>query len=73
MALYTNHSRYSAIVTVQVQSTQNPSGSIEKGAKSSFVKLTADVGYHDFVVEPEQQLKLGENTTATLVAVRANV
>lgn len=73
MALYTNHSRHSAIVTVQIQSTQNPNGSLERGVKDSFVKLTADVGYHDFVIEPEQQLKLGENSTALLIAVRANV
>lgn len=71
MAFYTNQSPHSAILTIQIQSTNNPQGSIEKGSKTTFSKITADVGYHDLLVEPGQELKLGDNTTATLISVRA--
>lgn len=72
MAFYTNQTRHNAIVTVQIQSTSDPAGSIEKGTKANFTKFPADVGYHDLQVEPGQELKLGANTTATLIGVRAS-
>lgn len=72
MAFYTNRTRHNAIVTVHVQSTNDPEGSIEKGNKLAFTKLQADVGYHDLLVEPGQELKLGDNTTATLIGVRGD-
>ena len=70
MAFYTNQTRHNAIVTVHIQSTNDPDKSIEKGSKEAFAEVKADVGYHDLFVEPGLELKLGANTTATLIGVR---
>lgn len=73
MAFYTNHSRHCAIVTINVQSTSEPEKSMQKGTKDNFEDLKADVGYHDFLVEPGLELKLVNNTVASLVFIRADV
>lgn len=70
MAFYSNHSRHSAIVTIHIQSTDNPEKSFQKGVEGVSEHVKADVGYHDFIVEPGQSLTLGENTTAALLGVR---
>jgi len=70
MALYTNHSRLCAIVTVNLQSTENPGKALQKGLNSVFEDLNLEVGYHDIIVEPAHSLVLGPNTVATIVGVR---
>lgn len=73
MAFYTNQTRHNAVVTLHVQTTNDPEKSIEKGAKdASFATIAAGVGYHDILVEPGLELSLGANTTATLVGVRGD-
>ncbi|MBK7826489.1 hypothetical protein [Nannocystis sp.] len=72
MALYTNHSRHTSIVTVNIQSTANAQESLEQGAKLNFEKLKADVGFHDLVVDPGQELKVINDTVATVIGVRSN-
>ena len=72
MALYTNHSRHPAIVTINIQTTADASKSIQKGTKQNFENIQADVGVHDLIVEAGLELKLAENTTATVVGVRAD-
>jgi len=71
MAIYTNHSRHGSIVTINIQSTANADASLEKGAKANFEKLKADVGCHDLVVEPGQELKVINETVATVIGVRS--
>lgn len=70
MAFYSNHTRHSAIITVNIQSTGNPEKSFQKGGNGVSEDVNADVGIHDFVVEPGQSLMLGENTDAVVVGVR---
>lgn len=73
MAFYTNHSTHNAIVTVQIQSTLDAQKTLQKGTKTAYTDIAADVGYHDIVVEPGVELKLAEQTSATLIGIRADV
>lgn len=70
MAFYTNHTRQNVIVTLQIQSTNDPQTAVEKGEKEVFQSVKADVGYHDVLVEAGLELKLGNNTTAVLIGTR---
>ncbi len=59
MALYTNHTRFPAIVTVDVISVIDDS------------KVEAGVGHHDFLIEAGKGLDLGEGSQVKLFAVRS--
>lgn len=72
MAFYTNQTRHNAIVTIQINTTNDPNKSLQKGADEALGAIKAGVGYHDVLVEPGLELTLGENTTATLVGVRGD-
>jgi len=71
MALYINHTRYPAIVTVHLQSTSDPNASLEMGVKLTFKSMKADVGYHDILIDPETELKLKGDTVAVLLGARS--
>ena len=71
MAFYTNQTRQNVIVTLQIQSTNDPPAAVAKGTKDAFQNVKADVGYHDLLVEAGLELRLGNNTTATLIGTRA--
>ena len=70
MAFYTNQTRHNSIVTILVQTTNDPKKSIEKGPNVAII--AASIGYHDILVEPGFELSLSANTTATLVGVRGD-
>lgn len=71
MAFYTNHTRFPAIVMLRIDSTVKPSESLMIGAKSVVEKVSADVGYHDFLIGEGKEIYLGENTVAVIVSVRS--
>ncbi|MEI2613613.1 MAG: hypothetical protein V9G21_00855 [Methylotenera sp.] len=71
MLLYTNHTRFAAIVTVKIESSQKPSEAIMIGSEAFLEKITAKLGHWDFFVDGGQELHLGENTVATLMSVRS--
>lgn len=70
MIIYTNNTKYPAIVTIKVESTDKPSESLEIGSGDLHVKSAADVGVHDFVVDGGKQLRTANNTSASFLAVR---
>lgn len=72
MLLYANRTRFSAIVTIKIESTDNPGGSIFTGGPGELPEKTAaKVGFNDFLVDGGRELHLSENTVATLFAVRS--
>jgi hypothetical protein len=71
MLLYANRTRFSAIVTIKIESTDNPSSSVLTGAGEMLEKTAAEIGFNDFLVDGGRELHLSENTVATLFAVRS--
>ena len=71
MAIYTNHTRFSAVATVHVTAVSETKGALTVLRDGVLVdKLDADKGHHDFVVEPGRTLDLSEGTQALLFAIR---
>ncbi len=71
MKNYTNHTRFSAIVTINIDSTNDPASAIRLSASDLVDKFAADVGTHDFLVEPGKTLSIGDGTAASLIGVRS--
>ena len=69
MYLYKNNTRYRAIVTVQVQSTENPKKALQIGSKAPLV-CEAELGFTDCDVGPGESIVLINNTQATIVTIR---
>ncbi|MBK8266453.1 MAG: hypothetical protein IPK80_34640 [Nannocystis sp.] len=70
MLLYKNNTRFKALVTVLVQSTENPAEALAIGAKVAPKKLPAEPGAVDWEVAPGESIVLLNNTTATVLGVR---
>ncbi len=70
MKSYTNKTRFSAIITLSVDSTDNPQSALELGANEIFEKHFATVGHYDIVVEPGQEIRAGNNTVITFLGAR---
>lgn len=72
MAVYTNNTRFSAIVTVEVSSvvdSKNALKIVTPDAAES--KLVAGIGHHDFLIEAGKALDVMEGTAAKLFSVRS--
>lgn len=72
MALYTNNTRFSAIVTIEISSVidaKNALKIVTTGAADS--KLEANVGHHDLLVEAGKGLEAMEGTVAKFFGVRS--
>lgn len=72
MALYFNHSRRDAIVTIKIAAVQNPKNGLKIGIESSMDILAADIGVHDVVVGPGQALEAMDGVDATFLAARSD-
>jgi hypothetical protein len=70
MHLYTNRTRFPAIVTVKIEVTGQPLEAVLIGETEFFENFSAKVGYFDFLVDGGKELHLGENTVGTVVGVR---
>ena len=71
MPLYTNHTRFPAIVTVKITVVADTDAALKIGTKDVKDDHPGDAGYHDVLVNPEMMLELSEGTTAEFVTVRA--
>ena len=69
MYLYKNTTRYRAIVTVQVQSTENPKKALQIGSKAPQA-CEAELGFTDCDVGPGESIVPINNTQATIVGIR---
>ena len=52
MALYHNHTRFDAVVTVRLTSVQDPSAALKVGIESALKPLKLPLGVHDLTVPP---------------------
>lgn len=69
MYFYRNSTRYRAIVTILVQSTENSKEAMEVGKKAPR-KCATEPGYTDLDVGPGESIVLLNNTQATITAIR---
>lgn len=69
MYLYKNNTRFRAIVTVLVESTENAKEALQIG-KKTLVKCEAEPGYTDCDVGPGEAITLLNNTIASIAAIR---
>jgi hypothetical protein len=70
MLIYTNHTRFSAIVTVRIESTDKPDEALHVGQDPLFRKQKADKGWHDLQVDAGMSIEAINNTIATVLGVR---
>lgn len=72
MPFYTNHTRFSSIVTIKIVAVVDVKNAVKIGIPSALEieKIGSTPGYHDFLVGPHQVLELVEGTQAELVNVR---
>ena len=70
MHLYTNRTRFPAIVTVKIEVMGQPLEAVMIGKDEFLEKFSAQVGYYDFLVDGGKELRLCENTMGIVVGVR---
>lgn len=70
MLLYTNRTRFPAIVTVLIESTNDGSSSLIVGTETFYEKIAGKTGLFDILVDSGQELHSGEGTNASVFAVR---
>lgn len=70
MPVYTNHTRFPAIVTIQIESTNEPGAALQIGQDPIYAKHKADKGCHDFQVDPGMTIEALNGTVATVLGVR---
>ena len=71
MPFYSNHSKSAAIVTLKLESTDNPKAALMIGSEAFLEKHEGAPGYLDIIVESGKELHLTNNTVATFVSVRS--
>lgn len=69
MYLYKNNTRFRAIVTILVESTENKQKALKVGNKSH-IECAAEPGYNDCDVGPGESIELINNTVAIVSAIR---
>lgn len=70
MALYHNHTRFDAVVTVRLTSIQDPSVALKVGIESALKPLKLSLGVHDLTVAPGAAIEVPDGTTAEFLASR---
>lgn len=71
MALYTNGSRHSAIVTIKVNSSQDLKAAIKVGIPEAQSARDVQLGHNDVAVQAGESLELSDGTDAVFIAVRS--
>lgn len=71
MALYTNMTRFPAIVTLKIESVVKSKAAIKIGVDGASEELESAPGYYDFFVGAGKEIHLINDTVATLIAVRS--
>ncbi len=65
MLLYTNLTQYRAIVTINVETTEDPAAALMIGTKEFYEKFGRKSGYFDLVVDSGKELHLITNRSSS--------
>ncbi len=71
MVLYTNTTRFSAIVTLKIEAVVKSEAAIKIGVNGASEELASAPGYYDFFVGAGKEIHLINGTVATLLSVRS--
>ena len=71
MLFYSNRSKFAAIVTVKLESTDDPKAALMIGSEAFFENHEGAPGSLDVIVESGKDLHLINKTVATFVSVRS--
>lgn len=70
MTIYTNHTRFGAIVTIEIDTTENPEAALEIGQKDYYEKAPGAKGAHDYFVDAGKEIRSSNNTVAKFISSR---
>jgi hypothetical protein len=70
MPLYTNHTRFGAIVTIQIDTTDVPEAALEIGQGDYYEHVSGSKGVHDYFVDAGKELRTAGNTSAIFMGAR---
>lgn len=70
MLLYVNRTRFPAIVTVRIESTDNPKDALSVSLDGVSDNLESLPACYDILVNPDQEVTAGFGTVAVIVATR---
>jgi hypothetical protein len=70
VALYTNNTRFTAIVTIKLSVIQDAQAALSVGLKSTMRPVKLATGVHDIVVHPGEEIDLSDGTVAEFIASR---
>lgn len=70
MLLYSNHTPFSAILTLKIEGSEDPAVAVMIGTTEFLEKVAAKLGYHDFLIGSGKELHVSEGTVALLLGVR---
>lgn len=70
MTIYTNHTRFGVIVTLQIDTTDVPEAALQIGLGSYYENAPGSKGVHDYFVDAGKEIRTTGNTTASFIAAR---
>ena len=70
MTIYTNHTRFGAIVTIEIDTAENPEAALEIGQNDYYEKAPGSKGVHDYFVDAGKEIRNANNTSAKFIAAR---
>lgn len=70
MTIYTNHTRFGAIVTIEIDTAENPEAALEIGLKDYHEQVPGSKGIHDYFVDAGKEIRTANNTTAKFISSR---
>lgn len=70
MALYANHIRFDAIVTLKITAVPNPQDVLKVGIESAVKTLFSKAGVIDVLDGPGEAIELSEGTSAEFLVAR---
>lgn len=73
MALYSNGTRFAAILTIRINAVSDPKKTLMVGTPSAMYVVALEVGFHDLLVEPGESIELGQGVDAEFIATRGAV
>jgi len=71
MALYSNNTRFDAIVTIKVAAVVDPKDALKIGIQSAMKSVALQEGIHDLLVGPGEELDLSQGVVAEYLAARS--
>lgn len=70
MAIYSNNTRFDAIITIKVTAVLDPKDALKIGIESAMKSVALQLGVHDLLVGPGEELELSEGASVEFLTAR---